>query len=107
MFARATSGDKKNNNKFSSCSLKSIEPVLNSKARSVKGCFTEPQQAICGNGVVDPGEECDCGWEEDCKDSCCYPMATNPNIGEKPCTLTPKAHCSPSQGKIDIFLLPR
>lgn len=40
MFARATSGDKKNNNKFSPCSLKAIEPVLNTKARSAKGCFT-------------------------------------------------------------------
>lgn len=40
MFARATSGDKRNNNKFSSCSLKAIEPVLNAKARSAKGCFT-------------------------------------------------------------------
>lgn len=40
MFARATSGDKRNNNKFSPCSLKAIEPVLNSKARSNKGCFT-------------------------------------------------------------------
>lgn len=40
MFARATSGDKKNNNKFSPCSLKAIEPVLNAKARSAKGCFT-------------------------------------------------------------------
>lgn len=100
MFARATSGDKKNNNKFSPCSLKSIEPVLNTKARSSKGCFTgeqleshykeiinfnflslshaffsEPQPAICGNGVVEDGEECDCGWEEDCKDDCCYPMS--------------------------------
>ncbi|GIX85469.1 disintegrin and metalloproteinase domain-containing protein 10, partial [Caerostris extrusa] len=42
MFARATSGDKKNNNKFSPCSLRSgINAVLNTKARSVKGCFTE------------------------------------------------------------------
>lgn len=40
MFARATSGDKRNNNKFSPCSLKAIEPVLNAKARSGKGCFT-------------------------------------------------------------------
>lgn len=40
MFARATSGDKKNNNHFSPCSLKSINPVLNFKARSAKGCFT-------------------------------------------------------------------
>ncbi|XP_030369201.1 uncharacterized protein LOC115620206 [Scaptodrosophila lebanonensis] len=98
MFARATSGDKKNNNRFSACSLKSIEPVLNAKARSAKGCFTEPQSAICGNGVVEPGEECDCGWEEDCKDSCCFPMSRQPRIDEAPCTLTPHARCSPSQG---------
>ncbi|CRK88806.1 CLUMA_CG002530, isoform A [Clunio marinus] len=98
MFARATSGDKRNNNKFSPCSLKAIEPVLNAKARSSKGCFTEPQQSICGNGVVEPGEQCDCGWEEDCKDSCCFPMSRHPRFDEKPCTLTPRAMCSPSQG---------
>ena len=40
MFARATSGDKRNNNRFSPCSLSAINPVLNSKARSPKGCFT-------------------------------------------------------------------
>ncbi|XP_055618727.1 uncharacterized protein LOC129763556 isoform X2 [Toxorhynchites rutilus septentrionalis] len=98
MFARATSGDKRNNNRFSPCSLKAIEPVLNAKARSAKGCFTEPQASICGNGVVEPGEQCDCGWEEDCKDSCCYPMSRHPRFDQKPCTLTPKAQCSPSQG---------
>lgn len=59
---------------------------------------TEPQTSICGNGVVEPGEQCDCGWEEDCKDKCCYPMTRHPRIDEKPCTLTPGAHCSPSQG---------
>lgn len=60
--------------------------------------LSEPQQAICGNGVVDPGEQCDCGWEEDCKDKCCYPMSRHPKLDEKPCTLTPTAKCSPSQG---------
>ena len=39
MFARATSGDKSNNRKFSPCSLKSIKPVLLSKAIGPKGCF--------------------------------------------------------------------
>lgn len=107
MFARATSGDKRNNNKFSPCSLRSIEPVLNTKARSSKGCFTgtkkhlkiqeiflklllflEPQPAICGNGVVEEGEECDCGWEEDCKDSCCFPMSSAQSA--LACKLKPK-----------------
>ncbi|XP_066997248.2 disintegrin and metalloproteinase domain-containing protein 10 [Anabrus simplex] len=98
MFARATSGDKRNNNKFSPCSLNSINPVLNTKARSPKGCFTEPQAAICGNGVVEEGEECDCGWEGDCRDKCCHPQRQYLPPGEKPCTLTPGSVCSPSQG---------
>lgn len=98
MFARATSGDKKNNNKFSPCSLNSINPVLNSKARSNKGCFTEPQIAICGNGVVEAGEQCDCGWEEDCKEDCCYPQRRHAPLEQPPCHLTPHSICSPSQG---------
>jgi len=98
MFARATSGDKKNNNKFSPCSLRQINSVLNSKARDSKGCFTEPQAAICGNGVVEVGEECDCGWEEDCEEHCCFPMKTNPGKRETPCTLRPGKKCSPTQG---------
>ncbi|OAD56554.1 Disintegrin and metalloproteinase domain-containing protein 10 [Eufriesea mexicana] len=98
MFARATSGDKRNNNRFSPCSLSAINPVLNSKARSPKGCFTEPQVSLCGNGVIEEGEECDCGWEEDCRDSCCFPQRRYPPAGETPCTLTPGSICSPSQG---------
>ncbi|XP_017493589.1 PREDICTED: disintegrin and metalloproteinase domain-containing protein 10-like, partial [Rhagoletis zephyria] len=98
MFARATSGDKRNNNKFSPCSLRSINAVLNTKAKSLKGCFQEPQDAICGNEVVEEGEECDCGWEEDCKEPCCFPMRANPPPDEPPCKLRPNVICSPSQG---------
>ncbi|CAG0898680.1 unnamed protein product, partial [Darwinula stevensoni] len=102
MFARATSGDKKNNHQFSPCSLKAINGVLTAKARGPKGCFTEPTASVCGNGVVEEGEECDCGWEEDCQEECCFPMRTagsgsgDPN--ERPCTLRPFRVCSPSQG---------
>ncbi|XP_032688531.1 disintegrin and metalloproteinase domain-containing protein 10, partial [Odontomachus brunneus] len=98
MFARATSGDKRNNNRFSPCSLNAINPVLNSKARSPKGCFTDPKVSLCGNGVVEEGEECDCGWEEDCKDTCCFPQRRYQLAGETPCKLTPGSVCSPSQG---------
>ncbi|XP_055927668.1 disintegrin and metalloproteinase domain-containing protein 10-like [Argiope bruennichi] len=98
MFARATSGDKRNNNKFSPCSVRSINAVLNTKARSLKGCFTEIQDSICGNGVVEKNEQCDCGWEEDCEESCCFPMRTNPPRDEPPCMLRPNVICSPSQG---------
>ena len=38
--------------------------------------IVEPQMAICGNGVVEEGEECDCGWEEDCLEDCCWPQRT-------------------------------
>lgn len=98
MFARATSGDKKNNRAFSPCSLKSVREVLTAKARgTVVGCFKEPKQALCGNGVVEQGEECDCGWEGDCEDKCCWPQATEPRDGETPCTLRQKKACSPTQ----------
>lgn len=98
---RATSGDKRNNNKFSPCSLRQINSVLNSKARDSKGCFTEPQKAICGNGVVEAGEECDCGWEEDCDEPCCHPMRNSPKKHQQPCTLRPNKVCSPSQVYFD------
>lgn len=57
----------------------------------------EPQASLCGNGVVEAGEECDCGWEEDCRDSCCFPQRRYPPAEEVPCTLTPGSICSPSQ----------
>ena len=54
--------------------------------------------ALCGNGVVEEGEQCDCGWEEDCEEDCCWPQRTDHPANEKPCTLKPKRDCSPSQG---------
>lgn len=42
----------------------------------------------CGNGIVEPGEECDCGGEEGCGDNPCC----NPNT----CYLTDNAVCDPS-----------
>jgi disintegrin and metalloproteinase domain-containing protein 10 len=57
----------------------------------------EPKMALCGNGVVEEGEECDCGWEEDCEEECCWPQRTEYPTGEKPCTLRPKKLCSPTQ----------
>lgn len=46
---------------------------------------------------MEEGEECDCGWEEDCRDSCCFPQRRYPPAEETPCTLTPGSVCSPSQ----------
>ena len=32
---------------------------------------------ICGNEIVEEDEQCDCGYAEDCQDSCCYPQVAN------------------------------
>ncbi|KAB5525998.1 hypothetical protein PHYPO_G00146630 [Pangasianodon hypophthalmus] len=92
MYARATSGDKLNNNKFSICSIRNITQVLDKKRAM---CFVESGQPICGNGLVEAGEACDCGYSDQCKDTCCH--SANEPDGKK-CTLKPGAKCSPSQG---------
>ncbi|KAG9341139.1 hypothetical protein JZ751_019577, partial [Albula glossodonta] len=87
MYARATSGDKLNNNKFSICSVRNISQVLEKKRGY---CFVESGQPICGNGLVEAGEECDCGYSDQCKDQCCYDA--NQADGTK-CKLKPGKVC--------------
>lgn len=92
MYARATSGDKLNNNKFSICSIRNISAVLMKKKDD---CFVVSGQPICGNGLVEAGEECDCGYSDQCTDTCCY--SANAEEGQR-CKLRPGKLCSPSQG---------
>ncbi|KAI8500722.1 constitutive protein ectodomain proteolysis [Branchiostoma belcheri] len=71
MFAQATSGDKSNNNKFSSCSMDSIRRTVGSRSQR---CYKAADTAICGNAIVEDGEECDCGYQDQCDkmgDACC------------------------------------
>eukprot|EP00052_Salpingoeca_macrocollata_P026997 m.254081 g.254081 ORF g.254081 m.254081 type:complete len:904 (+) comp22680_c1_seq1:11-2722(+) len=73
MYETATDGTRSNNNKFSQCSLDQIGSLIISKAEQ---CFDNTgSQPICGNGIFEPPEECDCG--------------TNPNDANAVCTLDP------------------
>ncbi len=44
--------------------------------------------AFCGNKIVEDGEECDCGYDDDeCEEKCCYPRV----VSEKDRELNPAA----------------
>lgn len=62
---------------------------------------TESGQPICGNGLVEAGEDCDCGYSDQCKDPCCY----NANEGEgKKCKLQPGKICRSDAIKMPFFV---
>ncbi|XP_023703400.1 disintegrin and metalloproteinase domain-containing protein 10 isoform X2 [Cryptotermes secundus] len=105
MFASATSGDRPNNSKFSSCSIGNISNVLDAiEDNKKRNCFTVSEGAFCGNKIVEAGEECDCGYdEEECTDKCCYPRLLSEkdrprNSTASSCTRKANAQCSPSEG---------
>ncbi|XP_048784080.1 disintegrin and metalloproteinase domain-containing protein 32-like [Lagopus muta] len=76
---------------FSSCSTADLEQFLRRDAgrcllHSPQLRGSSPRRApICGNGVVEQGEQCDCGGTEAClKDKCCT----------KGCVFKPGVKCS-------------
>ncbi|KAL0104573.1 hypothetical protein PUN28_017368 [Cardiocondyla obscurior] len=102
MFASATSGNRPNNSKFSKCSIGNISNVLDAiEDNKKRNCFTG---AFCGNKIVEAGEECDCGYDDDeCVDKCCYPKQLSEvdkikNESAKGCSRKYGTQCSPSQG---------
>ncbi|XP_046391410.1 disintegrin and metalloproteinase domain-containing protein 10 [Ischnura elegans] len=105
MFASATSGDRPNNSKFSSCSIGNISNVLDAiEDNKKRNCFSASAGAFCGNKIVEAGEECDCGYDDDeCHDKCCYPRIVSEsdkiqNISATGCNRRMNTECSPSQG---------
>ncbi|XP_064086385.1 disintegrin and metalloproteinase domain-containing protein 10-like isoform X1 [Macrobrachium nipponense] len=105
MFSSATSGDRLNNDKFSPCSVRNISLVLDAISEKRRtNCFSTNNGAFCGNKIVEEGEECDCGYDDDeCEESCCYPLKISNhdkylNSSAKQCTRRNNTQCSPSQG---------
>ncbi|RWS01702.1 disintegrin and metalloproteinase domain-containing protein 10-like protein [Dinothrombium tinctorium] len=80
--------------KFSECSRKEIASVLESKAN----CFALKPEPVCGNGIKESGEECDCGMPDTCHliDPCCVPKGGWGR--EKPCHYSSKVQCVPTDG---------
>ncbi|XP_049654528.1 disintegrin and metalloproteinase domain-containing protein 23 isoform X2 [Accipiter gentilis] len=71
--------------KFSKCSIAEYKEFL---LRGGGAClFNKPTKLFetteCGNGYVEAGEECDCGFRMECYADCC-----------KKCSLSNGAHCS-------------
>ncbi|CAJ0964811.1 unnamed protein product [Ranitomeya imitator] len=63
---------------FSSCSEDDFEKLILNKGGTCLLNVPRPDESytapFCGNRLVDPGEECDCGNEKECeKDPCCQP----------------------------------
>lgn len=60
--------------------------ILNNQSLS---CLTQPPRifvnSICGNGITESGEDCDCGLETECQNDCCDAST---------CTLKKGAECA-------------
>lgn len=78
---------------FSPCSIGNICSALG--GQSVKSsCLTNNKDVVtitgsqCGNGIVEAGEDCDCGGDSGCSDNACCDAAT--------CKFTSGSVCDPS-----------
>eukprot|EP00794_Sanderia_malayensis_P020639 gene20639-22674_t len=82
-------GSKTRRNGFTDCNLRRL-------ARRAFTCINNypesPMGQMCGNGIKEGDEECDCGNAETCKrnDPCCQPDA---------CKLKPSSQCSDANGQ--------
>ena len=78
-----------------------VEEILTDLALD---CLVEDDEeplsvSVCGNGVLEAGEDCDCGQTElTCDDPCCYPALISPqeraaNTSARPCSTAARAVC--------------
>ncbi|KAG7506865.1 zinc metalloproteinase-disintegrin-like 2d [Solea senegalensis] len=77
---------------FSSCSVEQLAEFME---RAQPSCLDKPNPIRtiaagphCGNALLDPGEECDCGTVEECRNLCCDAST---------CRLTEGSQCAHGQ----------
>ncbi|XP_034547051.1 disintegrin and metalloproteinase domain-containing protein 28 isoform X2 [Notolabrus celidotus] len=87
---------------FSSCSSSNYEKYLTSRSPSCMQDIPDYRSlvapAVCGNGFVEKGEQCDCGTLEECTNPCCN--ATT-------CTLKEGSQCAEGECCESCKILPR
>lgn len=99
-------------------SAKSVETYLRLLRSERAIClFNKPNQLEdfhkCGNGIVDKGEDCDCGTFQECResDSCCDPVTCKYKLDADcikgaccdRCKLRPRGHvCRRARGECDL-----
>ncbi|XP_072246483.1 disintegrin and metalloproteinase domain-containing protein 8a [Leuresthes tenuis] len=100
---------------FSSCSqqqlsrfLEEVNPACLLDTPSTNRIYGGP---VCGNAFLEPGEECDCGTVEECKNPCCNATTCKLNVGAqcaegeccRNCQLKPTdSICRPKAGDCDL-----
>jgi hypothetical protein len=107
--------------KFSKCSVTKMHETLSQLKSDGRECFASlshesdspPETSLCGNGVVEPGEECDCGYSylTECHDACCYPALLSPkeryvNRTAIPCSRNAAQECISPTGLVFGIYLP-
>ncbi|XP_006894320.1 PREDICTED: disintegrin and metalloproteinase domain-containing protein 33 [Elephantulus edwardii] len=102
---------------FSACSRRQLRAFFRKGGGSCLSNAPDPQLRVprkpsrCGNGLVEAGEECDCGALQDCPDSCCIARNCSLRAGAQcahgacctHCLLKPAgAPCRPATGDCDL-----